>query len=127
MKKVILFLLVSTFCFTSCSKDDDGVSSSDKIIGSWGNYKDVYLPTGETDSYNPYYEIITYNSNGTVSSKSNGITFSGNWENLGNGIYKLSMIGISVNQKIEFMGNDEMIIYDSNTDDSWAYYYERIK
>jgi hypothetical protein len=125
MKKNLLILLILATSLISCSNNDEGSSSSDKIIGTWGNYKEVYLPTNEISNYSPYYSIDTFKSDGSTSSKFSGTEVKGSWENLGDGVYKLSLGGISVNQNIEFVGNDEMIIYDSNTNDKWAYYYER--
>ena len=124
MKK-IAFLLLIVFCY-SCNKDDGVNSSSDKIIGTWGNYKDVVIPTNEVDLYDPYYEVATFNSDGTASSDFSGASASGTWENLGEGIYKLTLFGLTVNQKIEFVGSNEMIIYDSNTNNRSASYYEKI-
>ncbi len=128
MKKIAFVFLILASSLISCNNDDDNElgNSTDKIVGSWGNYKDVYLPTNEVDNYDPYYSIDTFNSDGTATSNFSGTEVEGSWENLGNGLYRLTVFGISVNQNIEFIGNDEMIIYDSNTNDDWASYYERI-
>lgn len=128
MKKIVLLFAITFVLFGCSSDDDEGVnSSSDKIIGTWGNYKDVYIPTNEVDLYDPYSEVATFEADGTASSDFSGTSVSGTWENLGEGIYKLTLFGITVNQKIEFVGSNEMIIYDSNTNNTSAFYYERIE
>ena len=131
MKKITLIFLVLASSLIACNNDDDELGNpADKIVGTWGNYKDVYLPTNEVDNYDPYYSIDTFNLDGTATSSFDGLEIEGNWENLSDGVYKLSVFGMSANTNIEFVGNDEMIIYD-NTDnstsgDDWAYHYERI-
>lgn len=49
---LLLGLFVCMSVLTSCSKDDDGGSSSNPIVGTW--YTEAYS-----------YEEITYNSDGT--------------------------------------------------------------
>jgi len=120
VKKITFLLLL--MLGLSCSVTDDDVDwSSDKIIGTWEPYQEEYLPTNEIVTYTTYYDVMTFKSDGSASFEYFGKTTSVRWENLGNGTYKWTPEGIVI-QKIEFVGGNEMIIYDDN---SWAYYYEK--
>jgi len=66
-----LFVLITCSIFHACSDENSSNSTiDDPIIGKWGNYQDVFLPDEELVEYNPYNEIITYNTNGTASATS---------------------------------------------------------
>jgi len=130
MKKSRIYLLLILFTFlSSCEEEDNGISSSsDKIVGTWGNFKETMIGCNDSElpieTYDPYYEIITYNTDGTVNIEGNSIgDYNGTWKNLGEGQYQFSALGFTVNQKIEFIcGNN---IYKS-IDDDYINYYEKI-
>jgi len=126
MKKIVLLFAIALVSIGCSNSDNGGNSSSDKIIGTWGEYQEEYLPTNEIDTFITYQQVITFKSDGSVDSNYRGIPTTGTWENLGNGIYKLSLSVKTVNQQIEFVGSNEMIIYDDGNS-SWAYYYEKTK
>jgi|TARA_B110000967_G_scaffold116389_1_gene119154 hypothetical protein len=99
---------------------------SDRIIGTWGNYKDVHVSENNVDNYNPYYSITTFNSDGSASITANSVEFQGSWEHIEGSSYKLTQIGVSKTQKIDFLGTNKMIIYNGDRNDEWSYYYEKI-
>ena len=99
---------------------------SDRIIGTWGNYKDVHVSANDVDNYNPYYSITTFNSDGSARITANSVEFQGSWEHIGGRSYKLTQIGVSKTQKIDFLGTNKMIIYNGDRNDQWSYYYEKI-
>ena len=97
MKKLILLLSVITLTFSSCDSDDDS-SSQDPIIGIW-NYHQGFENNEEYElSSCDKQDEITFNSDGTFSSKSyyenedeictlDNLS-TGTWENLGDNLYE---------------------------------------
>ena len=123
MKKITFIILAIAITLSSCSKDEDSPETSvDKIVGTWGNYKDIDLTDDSVTTYDPLdvTNQETYKADGTV--KLFGGTIDGTWENTGNGNYKLTAIGIIFLAKVEFIGDTEMVLR-MDTDE---YYYKRI-
>lgn len=127
MKKYIILFLVIGICISSCSKDDDPIKDMDKIIGIWGNYKDIDLDDGYTWEYDPYdiENQIQFLANGTLKIifESENSYIEGTWENMNNGNYKMVYIGITEIIDIDFVSDDEMIFKFPDEE----YYYIRIK
>lgn len=115
MKKIILFLLTFVFCFSSCSKDDDE-SSSDRLIGTWGDYKDVNVTDNiileEYDAYDPANQITFLEGGvfeGYDTDEDGNIvdTYYGSWKHLGGTKYEVNNIFTFVID-IEFVNDDEI-------------------
>jgi len=123
MKKLILLILIIGICISSCSKDSDDVHVDvDKIIGTWGNYKDVDLGDGYIWDYDPndIENQIIFNSDGTVLSYLGESTYiEGTWENMKNGNYKFAYLGIVEITEIDFVGNDEMVFRYTDEEYYW--------
>ncbi|WP_242134771.1 hypothetical protein [Aestuariivivens marinum] len=124
MKKVILLLLTMGMCISSCSKDDDTSKDSDKIIGTWGNYKEVDFEYGydwEIDPYNIENQV-QFLENGTLKSfiESETSYIEGTWENMNNGTYKMVYFGITEIIDIDFMGEDEMVYRYPDVEYYWV-------
>ena len=127
MKKLILLLSVCTLVFTSCGSDDDASSSQDQIVGTWKYFK--YLENGVEQPLEPCEteETTVYSADGTASVVFYDLdanddcvasfTFSGVWENVGNGSYSFSANGDSVIEELIFDGNTYYYeyIYDNDT------------
>jgi hypothetical protein len=130
MKKIALLIIAISISLTSCNKDDEGGSSSDKIIGSWGQYKETYIEYDGAEvldeSYEVYYEVVTYKSDGTVKIENSQIgTYSGTWKSLGGDLYEFSAFGFTLNQRVEFRCTDNVYRAINLSGDSYAY-YERV-
>jgi hypothetical protein len=141
MKKNILLALSLVFCFSSCSKDDDE-SSSSRLIGTWGIYKEVNITDNiiieEYDAYNPenqtnfieggVFESYETDGNGNIVN-----TYQGTWEHLGATKYEVNLIFTFVID-IEFENDNEVRMKIPNlfgddeeeTKEEWGY-YKRIK
>lgn len=135
MKKIALLIISISICLTSCNKDDVGGSSSDKIIGTWGNYKDTYIDeNGDivTEMYDPYYEKDVFSADGKGTGYLydsdckcfSNVGFQATWENLGGGNYKFSVLGFIVTHKVSFIGDNDMTF---ETADKEVYYYRRME
>ena len=128
MKKITLILLVVISTLISCNKDDDtNNESSDKIIGTWGNYKviDDGEIWGEYDGESGYPTEYTFNSDGTYDVWWDVIGWGGNWKYISNGKFKFGEISIN-EYLIEFINDNEFIIIDEE-DKGWVEYYRRIE
>ena len=108
----------------SCSKDDD-INSTDRIVGTWGLYKEVN--TGVTIVVNPENpdEQITYHSNGNWESASYNSNYKGIWRVTNEDTYILKTIGggFITDASVEFLNDDEHILKIS---ENVKWYYQRI-
>lgn len=123
MKKMTFIVMAIAITLSSCSKDEDApVTSVDKIVGTWGNYKDIDLTDDSVITYDSsdVENQETYKADGSV--KLLGGTLDGKWENIGSGNYKMTAFGLSFIFKVEFIGDTEMVLR-MDTDE---YYYKRI-
>ncbi|WP_378178371.1 lipocalin family protein [Aquimarina sp. SS2-1] len=120
MKKIILLVAVSiSICLISCQSDDDAGPSNaqDPFIGSWKIAQE--FENGVEVEVEPctLLDVLTVSIDQKFSSTSyieeNGTcvledTFTGNWENIGDNIYKFthdSDDGEAAETKITFSGN----------------------
>jgi len=132
MKKIALFLCITLIYASSCSKDDGDSSSSDKIIGTWGLYKETDgNETFDSETFefegNLHYETeVTFLKNKTwyISLYSDYITIEGvegapdgSWKNIGGDKYEWTAPAEKV--IIELISNNEFIFED---EDGIAYY-----
>jgi len=86
MKKIALFLCITMIYATSCSKDDNESSSSDKIIGTWVETKSIVR---SDNSVYEEFEIsemegkTTYYADGSTEAFTDFGSIDGLWVNLG--------------------------------------------
>ena len=96
-KFLILSLLLVGLSFTACSKDDDGGSNADPIIGTWkyssSTEGGVAAPLNDCEKQTTW----TFSANGTYSIKDyydvgagcESDEYPGTWENKGNDVYEI--------------------------------------
>jgi len=122
--------LLAIFSLNACSSDDSTDSSSnDPILGIWGNFKDTYIDNGVEvidEAYDPYYEVATFNADGTASSEINqsGFPIDATWENVGNGRYRIEVLGFTETFSIEFICDGNIMKMDEDGDG--YIYYEKL-
>jgi len=126
MKKIkyLIIVAVAVMLSVSCSNDDDNdtnSSESDKIIGEWYMYKDIDLEDNSIELYElSDAEKFTFNSNGDLLIIG-FLNIDGTWENLGNGNYKLTILGEPITLKFTFIGDNEM----KTNDGDYESYFKR--
>ncbi|MDC1276925.1 hypothetical protein N8Z48_02070 [Algibacter sp.] len=127
MRKIIFFILIVSTIITSCSSSDDSNNSSnDPILGTWGNYKDTYIDNGVEvidEAFNPYYEVATFNADGTASTEINqsGSPIDATWKNVGNSRYQIKILGFTETFSVEFICNGNVMKWDEDGD-GYIYY-----
>ncbi|TRX64590.1 lipocalin family protein [Carboxylicivirga sp. M1479] len=66
-------LFIVAVLFSSCDKDDDGISvSKDELIGKWALVSATYTVNGVTESETDLNETITFNEDDTYSMSYDG-------------------------------------------------------
>ncbi|WP_378178369.1 lipocalin family protein [Aquimarina sp. SS2-1] len=125
MKKLILLVAVSISVFlTSCQSDDDAgpANTQDLFIGSWKITQEfengVELEVETCDLQDVLTVTADQNFSGTSHIEENGTciledTFTGNWENLGDNIYKITPdmdAAEAIDATITFSGNTMRVV-----------------
>ena len=126
------FLISLTIAMLGCSNDDssNNGSSNDLILGTWGNYKDTYFDNNGNEvideAFDPYYEVATFYADGTATTEINqsGSPLDATWENIGNGHYRISILGFTETFPIEFICDGNIMRWDEDGDG--YIYYERL-
>ncbi len=115
MKKITLLLCAFLFVMTSCNKDDDNNTSQDLFIGTWKLDKYFENDVEQELELCDYEATIVVTPDGAFSEtyfeeNIDGVcevqfTFSGTWENIGNGNYTISFDGNTETVQIFFENN----------------------
>lgn len=102
MMKKFVFILVSVGILFSCDNDDNSNTESD-LIGEWKLIETLQDPGGGTGTFVAVDsdKIITFNSDGTLTSNGNLCTMSPSAENPTSGTYSMSNMTLNLEDCID--------------------------
>jgi hypothetical protein len=117
MKKHLTLFACIIICL-SCSNNDNSGSGSDKLIGKWVESKITRVVDNSLIKENniTFEYKTTFHSDGKYMTGTDVGDLNGTWRNLGNSVYKLTMLGVSREAKFEFINDNEYRVQETYFD-----------